>query len=207
MPTRAHRCRSPLPTGTRAIGYTLIEMMVVLTVVAVLAAIAVPALSTTVKNTRLTGATNDLLASVTRARTEALKQQLPTAVCFTANPTAATPSCDYAAARGWIVFVDTNGDWAVEAGEPILERHATLDPSVTVKTDGDSILAFSPSGFATPSGAHQALRNAVFCDARGVVASGASSTARGLVVATTGRARAISAVADITAALAGGSCP
>jgi type IV fimbrial biogenesis protein FimT len=192
---------------SRARGYTLIEMMVVLTTAAVLAAIAIPGMRTMLQNGRLTGATNDLLASVTRARTESLKQQLPTAVCFTANPSAATPTCDYAAARGWIVFVDTNADWAYESGEPILERHATIDTSVTVKADGDAILAFAATGFATPSGTHQALRNVVFCDARGILPLGSSSTARGLVIATTGRARAIAAVADLTAALSGGSCP
>jgi len=35
----------------------------------------------------------------------------------------------------------------------------------------------------------------------------ATTTARALVVATTGRARAVSSVTDVTAALGGGTCP
>jgi type IV fimbrial biogenesis protein FimT len=204
---RARFRRHTPRTRCRVDGYTLIELMIALTVAAILGAIAIPALRTMLLNGRLTSGVNDLLASVTRARTEALKQQLPTAVCLTANPAAAIPSCSYAAARGWIVFVDTNGDWAYESGEPILERHALLDAAVTVKADGDAILAFSPTGFATPSGAHQALRTAVLCDARGVVALAPSSTARALVISTTGRARAVSSLADVTAALNGSGCP
>lgn len=200
-PTLPHRARS------RSAGYTLVELMVVLTLAVILGALTVPSMRTMLQNGRLTSAANDLLASINRARTEALKQQVPTAVCFTANPSAANPVCDYAAARGWIVFVDSNGDWAYQSNEAILERHGTIDTSVTVKADGDAVVAFSATGFATPSAAHQALRNVAFCDARGVVASGASSTARALVIATTGRTRAVSSVTDVQSALGGASCP
>ncbi|MEI6459393.1 MAG: GspH/FimT family pseudopilin [Pseudomonadota bacterium] len=204
---RPSRHRLPQHTASRAAGYTLVELMIAMTVAVILGSIAVPTMRTMLLNGRLTSATNDLLAGVNRARTEALKQQLPTVVCFTADPTATTPACDYTAARGWIVFVDSNGDWAYESGEQILERHPTLHTAVTVKADGDGIVAFSATGFATPSGAHQALRNVTFCDARGVVAQGTSSSARALIVATTGRARAVASVTDVTAALAGRSCP
>ena len=191
----------------RSAGYTLVELMVVLSLAVILGAIAVPSMRTLLQNGRLTSATNDLLASINRARTEALKLQVPTAVCFTTNPAAASPVCDYGAARGWIVFVDSNGDWAHQSNEAILERHATIDATVTVKTDGDAVVAFSATGFATPSAAHQALRNVIFCDARGVGAAGTSSTARALLIATTGRGRAVSSVADVQSALAGSACP
>jgi len=191
----------------RSGGYTLVELMVVLSLAVILGSIAVPSMRTMLQNGRLTSAANDLLASINRARTEALKQQVPTVVCFTANPTATSPVCDYGAARGWIVFADNNGDWARQSNEAILERHSVIDSTVTVKADGDAVVAFSATGFATPSAAHQALRNAVFCDARGVVAAGTGSTARALLIATTGRARTVSSVADIQSALAGAACP
>ena len=182
-------------------------MMVALSIAVILGSIAIPSMRTMLLNGRLTSAANDLLASVNRARTEALKQQTPTVLCFTADPAASSPTCDYAAARGWIVFVDTNGDWAYGSGETILERHAPLDSTLTVKTDGDAVLAFAPTGFAAPSAARQALRNAVFCDARGVVATPPTSTARALVVSTTGRARTVASRTEVLAALAGATCP
>ena len=193
--------------GPRSAGYTLVELMIVLSLAVILGSIAVPAMRTLLQNGRLTSAANDLLASIHRARTEALKQQVPTAVCFTANPAATSPVCDYGAARGWIVFADSNGDWAHQSNEAILERHAAIDSTVTVKADGDAVVAFSSTGFATPSAAHQALRNVVFCDARGVVAAGTGSTARALIVATTGRARTVSSLTDVQSALAGAACP
>jgi type IV fimbrial biogenesis protein FimT len=192
---------------SRSGGFTVVELMIVLTLAVVLGSLTIPSMRTMLRNGRLTSATNDLLASLNRARTEALKQQAPTAVCFTSDPSATSPVCDYGAARGWIVFVDSNGDWSRQANEAVLERHAALDSSVTVKADGDAIIAFSATGFATPSGAHQALRTVIFCDARGVVAAGASSTARALLVSTTGRARSVSAFADVQSALGGATCP
>jgi len=40
-----------------------------------------------------------------------------------------------------------------------------------------------------------------------VVAAGTGSTARALIVATTGRARTVSSLADVQSALAGAACP
>jgi hypothetical protein len=76
-----------------------------------------------------------------------------------------------------------------------------------MRADGQAVIAFAPTGFAVPS-AGVAMRNVVFCDSRGIVALGSSSTARALIVTATGRARVANSVSDVTAALASGvSCP
>src|SRR5882757_9276089 len=90
-----------------ATGFTFVELMVTLTVVAILAALAVPNMRPFIQNNRLTAASNDLLRSFQLARTEAIKRGQPNVnvvVCASDVPTATNPTCSYGAFKGWIVF-------------------------------------------------------------------------------------------------------
>jgi len=196
-------------------GFTLVEMMITLTVASILVGIMVPNIRDFIRNNRLSGGVNDMLHSLQVARTEAIKRQNGNVVlCGTANPTAsnATIACDYATFSGWFVFQDTNGNWQHDNGEPVIERHGLLDTSVSVKTDGnDRIVSFSPSGFANPAGVHVPVATIVLCDSRGVVQYGNTATARTLLISPTGRARASSTWNDVKVTalplVVGGSCP
>lgn len=56
-------------------GFTLIELMIVLTLIAIMAGIGVPGFQTMVQNNRLTSATNSLLSALQYARSEAVTQR------------------------------------------------------------------------------------------------------------------------------------
>jgi len=62
-------------------GFTLIELMVVLAIIAILAMIGIPGFQTTLQNSRMTSATNGLLSALQYARSEAVTQR--TAVTVT----------------------------------------------------------------------------------------------------------------------------
>ena len=200
---------------SRRAGFTLIELMVTLSMAAILMAIAIPNIRNFLRNNRLTSGVNDLLHSIQVARTEAIKrQQGNVVVCGTTDPAAGTAAltCTYNTFRGWFVFQDTNGNWQRDAGEPVIETHTLIDASVTVKPDANSdIVSFGPSGFANPAGARVPTATLVMCDVRGVQAVGNSSTARALFITATGRARASATYVDVhnTALplVLGGSCP
>jgi type IV fimbrial biogenesis protein FimT len=197
-------------------GFTLIELMVTLAVASILIIVAVPGMRDFLRNNRLSGGVNDLLHSIQVARTEAIKRQAGNAVvCGSSNPTAGNAAvCNYTSLSGWIVFQDTNGNWqhATDGTEPLIEVHALLDTSVTVKTDAnDEIVSFGPSGFANPAGARVPTATLVMCDARGVKQSGGSSTARALFISATGRARASALWNDVKnialPLVVGANCP
>jgi len=196
-------------------GFTLVELMITLTVASILVGVMVPNIRDFIRNNRLSSGVNDMLHSLQVARTEAIKRQNGNVVlCGTANPTAAPAAltCDYLTFNGWFVFQDTNGNWQHDNLEPVIERHGLLDTTLTVKTDGnDRIVSFSPSGFANPAGVRVPVATIVICDSRGVVQYGNTATARTLLIAPTGRARASSTWNDVKLTalplVVGGNCP
>jgi type IV fimbrial biogenesis protein FimT len=192
----------------RSAGFTLIELMIALTVAGVLLAIATPNLRVFLQNNRLSSASNDLLRSFQVARTEAIKRQRNVVVCASANPTATPPACSYGTFNGWIVFEDSNPNWSVDAGEPILERHALLDSSIIVKTDNEGIESYGTTGFANPAGARNPTHNILICDKRGNQDVGHVSVERAVLVTSTGRVRVSRVDTDVNnAASSTGGCP
>ena len=189
-------------------GFTLTEFMVTLAVAGILLSVAVPNFRSFIQNDRLSAAANDLLRSFQLARTQAIKHQANVVVCASANPTAANPTCSYGPFNGWIVFQDTNSNWQVDAGEPVLERHELLDSSITVKTDNNGIESYAATGFANPAGVKTPTRNILVCDVRGNQIVGGNSVERAVLIAPAGRARVSKTSADVsTAAGAAGACP
>ena len=139
----------PGASPRRSAGFTILELMVAVTVTAILAAIAVPTMRDYLRNSRLTTASNDLLHSLAVARAEAIKRQTNTIVCGTALPNAAAPVCDGSPFSAWVVFVDANRNGAYDAGEVVIIRHGPLDPSVTPPPSPDP--APSPANPSTSS--------------------------------------------------------
>ena len=168
-------------------GFTLLELMVVLAIAGVLAAIAVPAMGNFMRNSRITAAANDVMAALHFTRSEAIKRRQPVTLCTSANAQAATPACANSPfLTGWIAFVDLNQSGGVDAGEDVLLQHEAMNPLITARS---SLAAFRVTyllnGFALNTNAAQL----VLCDERGNVPSaGQLSSARGILISVTGRA-------------------
>ena len=103
MPTQVTTNSGKRPRAvSRAAGFTIIELMLVLTVLGVLAAMALPSLSDLVKGQRVKTASSDVYASLIYARSEAIKRAADVAVVPN------TPTGDWAA--GWkVTYTDASG--------------------------------------------------------------------------------------------------
>ena len=114
------------PTQARrhVAGFTAIELMVVVSIVAILAALAGPSFTPLIENWRVRESAEQLQSTLHYARSEAIKrggrvviQKIPnnTNGCTTASDTRAW-DC------GWIVCHDTNDNGTCNAAEPVLQR-------------------------------------------------------------------------------------
>jgi len=192
-------------------GFTLVELMFVITLVAVIMGFGLPNLQDFVRNSRMSSSANDIISDFNFARSEAVKRRVPVTLCKSEDG-AACDDDDTDPFNRWLVFVDdadpalvegTDGDGVIDAGEVIL-RDRELPESITVTTDTDEIRAiFLPTGF--PFIEIENVDRFVLCDARGnETSSGGDSAARAIEVLPTGRPSVFRTKATVTAF---GGCP
>jgi type IV fimbrial biogenesis protein FimT len=86
-------------------GFSLVELVITIAVIAVLLAIGLPSFKSTMRSNRVASQGNSLQAAINLARSEAIRTNLPAGVCPTASPNSgATAACGGTFNTGWIAF-------------------------------------------------------------------------------------------------------
>lgn len=110
----------------RTAGFTLVELMCVIAVLAIVTAVGVPSFSAMIKESRLVTATNDLNAILQYARAEAVRSSGRVGV----------GAIDGNVRNGVRVWVDINGSRAFEDGELVLKEFIVKSAGVTLSLGG-----------------------------------------------------------------------
>jgi type IV fimbrial biogenesis protein FimT len=132
-------------------GFTIIELMITIAVAALLLTLGVPALQDMVRNNRLVSQTNNLVADVQLARSEAIKRNTQVALCRS-NDLDATPTCGGSTedwSTGWLVFADANGNGTYESASDTLLRigyPSGTDATIFSNDTADANVTFAPDG-------------------------------------------------------------
>lgn len=187
----SHRLAMPssgvsVPPGGR--GFTLVEMLMALSIAAILLMLAIPSMEDAALNAKLRSQANAFLGSLHLARSEAIKRNQRVVVCK--SPDGATCAVDGGAThweQGWIVFEDTDNDGARVGGEILIQRQPPLDLRFLLVGNGsvDDYISFSPRGStAWTSGAPQ-FGSVTLCRSRPTV----SARGKQIVISPAGRIR------------------
>lgn len=112
-------------------GFTLIELMVTISIAAIGMAIAYPSFTGVLRSNRVATGTNGLIASFNLARTEAIRSNRGGGVCPSTDGTACSGS-DWNA--GVLVFMDKDGDRTWSAGD-IAIRYFEARPSLSMEAE------------------------------------------------------------------------
>ena len=113
-------------------GFTLIELIVTLTIAGILMAVAAPSMQNFVSGSRLTTQVNDLLADISISRSEAIKRNTTAGVCVTASGgTSCVPSGNWA--NGWMVYADVSGvTTPIKTHEALSGKNTLTGPDAVV---------------------------------------------------------------------------
>ena len=141
----------------RSRGFTLMELMIVLTVAGIILAIGAPSFGEFRRSNRMAGVANDFLVGDPDRALGSLKRQTGVSMCPSANPgrggCRVHSDANYV---GWIVFADPNNNCQREIADPsvevILHVGSRVDTATnparrtTAVSDGQCI-GFAATGF------------------------------------------------------------
>lgn len=154
--------------GQRSRGFTLIELMVTIVVLAILLSIAIPSFNNASLSSKLGGFANNLLASVQLARSEAIKSNTVVTLCA-AN--AAGTACDATGGwqQGWIVR---------DVANRVLQHQQALPTGFRVtQAGGTAVLSFQPIGVGATAATFTVCRNSPLGNQERVVTISATGVA------------------------------
>ncbi|NWF45450.1 prepilin-type N-terminal cleavage/methylation domain-containing protein [Hydrogenophaga sp. D2P1] len=120
-----------VPSRTCTLGFSLIELMVVISVLAILASIAAPSFQDSFEAYRVASARENLVSTIQFARTEAIRTGQPVVVRRKADCASNNWGC------GWVVFRDTNGNNTQQAGEASI-RETETQRGVSIRSNAGS---------------------------------------------------------------------
>lgn len=121
-------------------GFTLVEMIVALVLIALLLVMAVPRITLQVSNGRLITQTQQIHGALLTARAEAIRQSRPVMVCGSEDLLHCSKDNW---SQGWIIFVDDANETTALAGEILQLFHS----QPAIEATGPEIIRFLPSGF------------------------------------------------------------
>lgn len=106
---------------TNQTGFTIVEIMIAIAILAILTALAFPSLQQFMARNELVGSSNALITGINLARTEAVTRSTAVGIC----PSTDGLGCAGDAwGSGFLVFVDNNNNGNIDGGEVLIRAES-----------------------------------------------------------------------------------
>lgn len=163
-------------------GFTLIELMIAISVLAILLGIAVPSFNDATLSSKLGSYANNLVASASMARSEAIKRNAVVKLCASADGASCATTGGWE--QGWMVACQTTDNAVCDGSGPnwiVFQRQQAFPAGFRIiETSGTTVrsMDFMPTGVGSTQ--------ATFKICRGTPTVGTAQ--RAVTVSATGRA-------------------
>lgn len=135
-------------------GFTLLELLVAITVSSILLVIGIPAFMQMIAGNQRSANSADLYSDLAFARAEAISRNLQVGVCPSDDGASCTDGGDWR--HGWLIYANTDNSTAgaePDADEAVLANHGEIEGQFSLTTSGMTMpILFLPSGRSRSNG-------------------------------------------------------
>ncbi|MEP5568059.1 MAG: GspH/FimT family pseudopilin [Halioglobus sp.] len=133
------------------VGFTLVELLIVLSIISVLVTVVAPGMQRFIDSVYVRQYVSELMTDIVFTRSEAIKRNRRIRMCPSPMAMSGKAECAGVFADGWVVFVDSDGDRVLGGDEDVLRISSGLDRKYSLTNragtrDAKEIITYWPDG-------------------------------------------------------------